>query len=87
MFATPVPPPTAAYFAITESPGHTPSENRIAFWAADRDEVERLAAVVGDAGARDLSGPRDMPYGPGYYAVYFTDPGGNRFEVYHRPPL
>ena len=87
VFATPVPPPTAAYFAITESPGHTPNENRIAFWAVDRDEVERLAAVVGEAGARDLSGPRDMPYGPGYYAVYFADPSGNRFEVYHRPPL
>jgi catechol 2,3-dioxygenase-like lactoylglutathione lyase family enzyme len=87
VFATPVPPPGAAYFAITESPGHTPNEIRIAFWATDRDEVERLAAVVRDAGARDVSGPRDMPYGPGYYAVYFADPSGNRFEVYHRPPL
>ena len=26
-----------------------------------------------------------MPYGPGYYAVYFADPSGNRYEVYHRP--
>jgi catechol-2,3-dioxygenase len=27
-----------------------------------------------------------MPYGPGYYAVFFADPSGNRLEVYVRPP-
>jgi hypothetical protein len=26
-----------------------------------------------------------MPYGPGYYAVFFADPSGNRLEIYHRP--
>jgi len=26
-----------------------------------------------------------MPYGPGYYAVFFDDPSGNRLEVYVRP--
>jgi predicted enzyme related to lactoylglutathione lyase len=86
VFATELPPPAAAYFGITESAEFAPNENRIAFWAADRAEVDRLAEVVADTGAA-LSGPKDMPYGPGYYAVYFTDPGGNRFEVYHRPPL
>jgi len=25
-----------------------------------------------------------MPYGPDYYAIFFADPCGNRFEVYHR---
>ena len=86
VFATQVPPPGTAYFGITESADHTPNENRIAFWAPDRTEVERVANVVADAGALDVSGPKQMPYGPGYYGVYFTDPGGNRFEVYHRPP-
>jgi catechol 2,3-dioxygenase-like lactoylglutathione lyase family enzyme len=86
VFATELPPPAAAYFGITESAEFAPNENRIAFWAADRAEVDRLAEVVAGTGAT-LSGPKDMPYGPGYYAVYFTDPGGNRFEVYHRPPL
>jgi hypothetical protein len=37
------------------------------------------------AGARELSGPKPMPYGPGYYAVFFADPSGNRLEVYVRP--
>jgi catechol 2,3-dioxygenase-like lactoylglutathione lyase family enzyme len=78
--------PAAAYFGVTESTAHTPNENRIAFWAADRLEVERVTDAVAAAGAKDVSGPKDMPYGPGYYASYFTDPAGNRFEVYHRPP-
>ena len=86
VFATELPPPAAAYFGITESAQFTPNENRIAFWAADRAEVDRLAEVVAGTGAA-LSGPKDMPYGPGYYAFYFSDPAGNRFEVYHRPPL
>jgi catechol 2,3-dioxygenase-like lactoylglutathione lyase family enzyme len=83
VFATTDPPPSTAYIGITESADHTANENRIAFWAPDPAEVERIAA----AGARDVSGPKQMPYGPGYYAVYFADPGGNRFEVYHRPPV
>jgi catechol 2,3-dioxygenase-like lactoylglutathione lyase family enzyme len=86
VFATEAPPPGAAYIGITESADSTPNENRIAFWAADRAEVDRLAAVIADTGVA-LSGPKDMPYGPGYYAVYFTDPAGNRLEIYHRPPL
>ena len=87
VFATTDPPPSTAYFGITESRGHTANENRIAFWAADRAEVDRIAGLLEGTGARDISGPKPMPYGPGYYAVYFTDPGGNRYEVYHRPPI
>lgn len=73
-----------AYFGIVESARQTPNENRIAFWAADAAEVDRIAEVVKDAGGRDMSGPKPMPNGPDYYAVYFCDPCGNRFEVYHR---
>ncbi len=76
--------PAAAYVGITESPRHVPNENRIAFWAADRDEVDRLATIVVGAGGRNVSGPKQMPYGPDYYAVFFDDPCGNRLEVYHR---
>lgn len=76
--------PGTAYVAITESPGHVPNENRIAFWVPDPAEVDRVAALVERAGARELSGPKRMPYGPDYYAVFFTDPSGNRLEVYYR---
>jgi catechol 2,3-dioxygenase-like lactoylglutathione lyase family enzyme len=76
--------PGAAYVGITESPGHVPNENRIAFWVQNRAEVDRIAALLEDAGARDISGPKPMPYGPDYYGVFFADPSGNRLEVYHR---
>ena len=46
-----------------------------------------MAAIARDAGARELSGPKEMPYGPGYYAIFFADPSGNRLEVYVRPPV
>ena len=49
-------------------------------------EVDRLAAVADNAGAVDISGPKPMPYSPGYYAVFFADPSGNLVEIYHRPP-
>jgi catechol 2,3-dioxygenase-like lactoylglutathione lyase family enzyme len=84
VFATEEPLPSTAYFAITESPGHVPNENRIAFWVSAPGEVDRVAAVVGSGGGREISGPKRMPYGPDYYAVYFEDPSGNRFEIYYR---
>jgi predicted enzyme related to lactoylglutathione lyase len=78
-------PPSAAYFALTEDRGHVPNANRIAFWAASRDEVDRIAAVAFEAGAVVESGPRDCPeYGAGYYACFFQDPSGNRLEVAYR---
>ena len=85
VWATTEPLPGTAYFGVTESLGHLPNENRIAFWVASREDVERVAAVAKDSGGLELSGPKEMPYGPGYHAVYFTDPSGNRFEVYVRP--
>lgn len=83
VFATAGELPGAAYFAIVESPGHVPNENRIAFWVNEPAEVDRLAAVAAAAGA-ELSGPKRMPYGPDYYAVFFADPSGNELEIYFR---
>jgi catechol 2,3-dioxygenase-like lactoylglutathione lyase family enzyme len=77
--------PSTAYFGITEDRGHVPNANRIAFWVATPEDVERVAKVARDAGAVEMSGPKPMPYGPGYYAAFFADPSGNRLEVYVRP--
>jgi catechol 2,3-dioxygenase-like lactoylglutathione lyase family enzyme len=77
--------PLTEYFGITESDGHTPNENRIAFSVGSREDVERAAEVARAAGALELSGPKEMPYGPGYYAIFFADPSGNLLEVYFRP--
>lgn len=70
------------FFGVTESPDHAPNENRVAFWAASAEEVDRVAKVATRAGARNIEGP--MVYEAGYYAALFEDPCGNRFEVCHR---
>jgi predicted enzyme related to lactoylglutathione lyase len=70
------------FFGVTESPGHIANENRIAFWAESNDRVDALAEVARKAGAQNMEGP--MPYEAGYYAVFFEDPWGNRFEICHR---
>lgn len=84
VWATTDPPPSTAYFAITEEREHAANANRIAFRVGSPEEVDRVAKIAADAGA-ELSGPKPMPYGPGYYAAYFDDPSGNRLEVYVRP--
>lgn len=66
--------PGTAYFGVTESAGHVANENRIAFWLASREDVERVATVARDVGALELSGPKEMPYGPGYCATYSPIP-------------
>jgi catechol 2,3-dioxygenase-like lactoylglutathione lyase family enzyme len=85
VWATTEPLPSTAYFAITEDRGHVANSNRIAFWAASDAEVDRITEIALGAGAADLSGPKQMPYSPGYYASFFADPSGNRLEVYVRP--
>jgi catechol 2,3-dioxygenase-like lactoylglutathione lyase family enzyme len=85
VWATTDPPPSTAYFAVTEAPAHVVNGNRVAFWVDSAAEVDRLAEVASRAGARDVSGPKPMPYSPGYYAVFFADPSGNQLEIYVRP--
>jgi len=46
-------------------------------------EVARLAEIIVRAGARNVEGP-GYHEGPGYYAVFFEDPSGNRLEICHR---
>ncbi|HLZ17406.1 MAG TPA: VOC family protein [Cyclobacteriaceae bacterium] len=70
------------FFGVTESPVQVPNENRVAFWAESAAEVDRIASVAARAGARNVEGPMD--YAPGYYAVFFEDPCGNRFEACYR---
>lgn len=72
-------------FAITEERDHVANSNRIAFWVSSSAEVDRVTEIARRAGATNLSGPKPMPYGPGYYASFFEDPSGNKLEVYVRP--
>jgi catechol 2,3-dioxygenase-like lactoylglutathione lyase family enzyme len=71
------------FFGVTESAQHVTNESRIAFWAESTEEVNRLATVAIQAGARNVEGP--MVYeDENYYAVFFEDPSGNRLEICHR---
>jgi catechol 2,3-dioxygenase-like lactoylglutathione lyase family enzyme len=70
------------FFGFTHDPNHVPNGTRIAFWADSREEVERVAAAAGAAGARNIEGPEFcVDYEPNYYAVFFEDPEGNKLEV------
>ena len=70
------------FFGLTESPTHVANECRVAFWVESNSEVDRLAGIVVRAGARNVEGP--LYEDPGYYAVFFEDPSGNRLEVCYR---
>jgi predicted enzyme related to lactoylglutathione lyase len=70
------------FFGFTEDKNHRPNETRIAFWASTRDDVNRIAEVVREAGGQSLEGPQVWPeYATGYYALFFEDPDGNKLEV------
>ena len=71
------------FFGVTESSHHVPNESRIAFWADSTADLDRLAQLVVRAGARNVEGP-GYHEGPGYYAVFFEDPCGNRLEICNR---
>jgi predicted lactoylglutathione lyase len=78
------------FFGFIEDRRHQPNESRIAFWAESRAEVDRLTEVVRQAGGQNLEGPQVWTeYHPGYYALFFDDPSGNRLEICHRmrPPI
>ncbi|PLT48020.1 Lactoylglutathione lyase [Paenibacillus pasadenensis] len=76
--------PQAPYVAITEDPEHRANAHLTGFWADSREEVDRLARLVAEAGGTVADGPRLFPISPTYYAVFFEDPCGNKFEIVHR---
>lgn len=77
--------PDQPWFGFTEDKNHRPNANRIAFWAESRERVDAIAEIVEQAGALNISGPRDcLDYSPTYYAVFFEDPFGNCLEICHR---
>jgi catechol 2,3-dioxygenase-like lactoylglutathione lyase family enzyme len=62
-----------------------PGLNHFAFNAEGRDDVDRMHEFLKSIGAEILDAPAEYPYGQGYYAVYFTDPDGVKFEFVHWP--
>jgi catechol 2,3-dioxygenase-like lactoylglutathione lyase family enzyme len=80
-----------SFFGLHQHPGHVPDQSRIAFTATMPSEVDRLAAIVREAGGQAIEGP-EIPYSAEqYYAVFFEDPEGTKFEICfrraHRAPI
>ena len=74
--------PKPEFIALDEDPNHVPNRTRIAFWRETLEDVDSFAVILKAAGARNIEGPElCTEYSPGYYAVFFEDPCGNRFEV------
>jgi glyoxylase I family protein len=60
--------------------------HHIAFAAASRAGVDELYEKLKADGTTILDSPREYPYFPGFYAVYFTDPDGMKLEFAYSPP-
>jgi predicted lactoylglutathione lyase len=70
---------------LLEDRDHRPNATRVAFGAASTGDVDRFAVRLREVGARALEGPEWCPeIGPNYYACFFEDAEGNRFEVVYR---
>jgi hypothetical protein len=77
---------TDAFLAICDDPDFSPSRTRVALRADSRDDVERIADIARASGALEFEPAHACPeYGEGYYASFFTDPDGNRYEICFRP--
>lgn len=65
---------------------YSPGLHHLAWSAENRDDVDRLFALLLDFGATVLDAPAAYPqYGPSYYAVFFADPDGLKLEYVHAP--
>lgn len=73
------------FIGFTADERHTPGKTRIALRAASRAQVDAIAAAAQGAGARNMEGPElCTEYSPTYYACFFEDPDGNKWEICHR---
>jgi catechol 2,3-dioxygenase-like lactoylglutathione lyase family enzyme len=65
---------------------YSPGLHHIAWYAPSREDVDAMHALLVEIGANVLDAPAEYPkYGPGYYAVFFTDPDGLKLEYVYKP--
>jgi glyoxylase I family protein len=66
---------------------YAPGYHHLAFAATSREQVDGLFELLTREGITVLDPPRAYDhYGPGYYAVFFGDPDGMKFELAFVPP-
>ena len=74
----------ADFFNVYEDPEAVPSQTRIAFAAPSVEFIDRAAEALLKAGAQNMEGPAYLTAAhPTFYAIFFEDPLGNRFEINH----
>ena len=81
----PQPDRSGPFFGLMQDSQHRPNGTRTAFRANSRSEVDRLAQIAHEAGARAFEPP--APYSaesPSYYAAFFEDADGNKLEICFR---
>lgn len=77
---------TLPFLAIDADPHFVAGSSRIALRGSTRDDVDRISEVARTSGARQYEPPQVcQEYSAGYYASFFEDPDGNRYEICHRP--
>ncbi len=65
---------------------YAPGFHHFAFTAESRAQVDALHDLLKEIGATILDAPAEYDYMPGYYALFFADPDGMKFELVHMPP-
>jgi catechol 2,3-dioxygenase-like lactoylglutathione lyase family enzyme len=65
---------------------YAPGFHHFAFNADSRQEVDDLHKLLRKISATVIDTPAEYEYVRGYYAVYFADPDGMKFELVHIPP-
>ena len=65
---------------------YAPGFHHFAFNADSRASVDRCYTYLQEAGIEILDPPAEYDYEPGYYALFFADPDGMKFELVHLPP-
>ena len=80
--------PRSAFRSDTVNRRRPGALHHLAFRAASRAEVDRLHRELTKIGAPIVSPPREYPeYAPpGYYALFFKDLEGIKYEIVHTPP-
>ena len=77
--------PSKGEFAHRVHDRNAPGFNHMAFYAEDRSDIEAMHQLLNKMGAKILDPPAEYPYSPGYFAVYFADPDGLKFEFVYVP--
>jgi catechol 2,3-dioxygenase-like lactoylglutathione lyase family enzyme len=68
-------------FGLIPDPASLPGSTRVAFAVAARAQVDAAAVAAREHGAVAIEGPALHPEYGDYYAIFFEDADGNKFEI------